>query len=336
MVLFMLANIFAAAMSAQSVTQKGMVYKYNGKNPRTLLGGVYIKVSMADSGVISNDDGTFTLVLNNLKMGSRLGDVRVTKADMMIFNQQAVDEWTVRKEPLCLILCDADEYQKQKQKLIAIGESQIKKKYDSKLAELKKQDEDKQLKIDEYYNKLDSLEKEYQNALKHMDEYADVFVRIDESEVDTVAQRAIELFHRGEIEESLRLLEQSNTLRKADGCIQSAEMLIRMADKAKKEYIDAIKCQISVYKLREEWDKAKSLFKELADIIEDVDRHEVKIDTTAVSRDELDQEYALKFVHQAKERLGADSTLVHFAFTPEEFLKALSDIKQCEKQFSIT
>ena len=241
MVLCMLANIFAAAMSAQSVTQKGMVYKYNGKNPRTPLGGVYIKVSMADSGVISNDDGTFTLVLNNLKMGSRLGDVRVTKADMMIFNQHAVDEWTVRKEPLCLILCDADEFQKQKQKLIAIGESQIKKKYDSKLAELKKQDEDKQLKIDEYYNKLDSLEKKYQNALKHMDEYADVFVRIDESEVDTVAQRAIELFHRGEIEESLRLLEQDNTLRKADGLIQSAEMLIRMADKAKKEYIDAIK-----------------------------------------------------------------------------------------------
>lgn len=63
----------------------------------------------------------------------------------------------------------------------------------------------------------------------------------------------------------------------------------------------------------------------------DVDRHEVKIDTTAVSRDELAQEYALKFVHQAKERLGADSSLVHFAFTPEEFLKALSDIKQCEK-----
>ena len=29
MVLFMLATIFAAAMSAQSVTQHGMVYKYN-------------------------------------------------------------------------------------------------------------------------------------------------------------------------------------------------------------------------------------------------------------------------------------------------------------------
>ena len=186
MVLFMLAAIYVVAMSAQSITQKGVAYKYNGKNPRTPLGGVYIKVGNAANGVISNDDGTFSLVLDNLKRGSHIGNVKVTKQGMMIFNKQAVDEWTVRKEPLCLILCDSAEFQKQKQNLIAIGESQKKKKYDSKLAELKKQNEDKQLKIDEYYNKLDSLEKEYQNALKHMDEYADVFVRIDESEVNSL------------------------------------------------------------------------------------------------------------------------------------------------------
>ena len=233
---------------------------------------------MADSGVISNDDGTFTLVLNNLKMGSRLGDVRVTKADMMIFNQHAVDEWTVRKEPLCLILCDADEYQKQKQKLIAIGESQIKKKYDSKLAELKKQDEDKQLKIDEYYNKLDSLEKEYQNALKHMDEYADVFVRIDESKVDTVAQRAIELFHRGEIEKSLRLLEGQHymekigkalrTIHQADAMISTAEQAKSLAEQDKEKYLEGARTQIAGYKLQNEWDKAAALLKGLADTLQ--------------------------------------------------------------------
>ena len=63
----------------------------------------------------------------------------------------------------------------------------------------------------------------------------------------------------------------------------------------------------------------------------DVDRHEVKIDTTAMSRDELAQEYALKFVRQAKKRLGADSSLVHFVFTPDQLLEAFSEIKQNEK-----
>ena len=49
---------------------------------------------------------------------------------MVVFNQQAVEEWSVRKDPLCLILCDANEFQKQKKRLIAIGERQAKKKYD--------------------------------------------------------------------------------------------------------------------------------------------------------------------------------------------------------------
>ena len=43
----MLAAIYVVAMSAQSITQKGVAYKYNGKNPKTPLGGVYIKVGNA-------------------------------------------------------------------------------------------------------------------------------------------------------------------------------------------------------------------------------------------------------------------------------------------------
>lgn len=184
-ILFMLATIYAVAMSAQSITQKGVAYKYNGKNPKTPLGGVYLKVGNAANGVISNDDGTFTLVLDNLKRGSHIGNVKVIKKGMMVFNQQAVDEWVVGAKPLCLVLCDSIEFQKKKQNLIAFGVSQAKKKYERRLAELKQQNEAKQIQIDEYYNKLDSLEKEYQNALKHMDEYADMFVRIDESEVNS-------------------------------------------------------------------------------------------------------------------------------------------------------
>lgn len=277
-ILFMLAAIYVVAMSAQSITQKGVAYKYNGKNPRTPLGGVYIKVGNATDGVITNDDGSFILVLNNLKKGARIVNVKVTKQGMMIFNKQAVDEWTVRKEPLCLILCDSVEFQKQKQNLIAIGESQAKKKYDQKLAELKKQNDAKQLKIDEYYNKLDSLDKEYYNAMKNMDEYADRWARIDESEVDTVAQRAIEMFNRGEIEESLQLFGQGINMRKKEDVLSDADKLIEMAEKAKQEaekakieFVDAIKNQISIYKFREEWDKAKSMFKELADKLGDVD-----------------------------------------------------------------
>ena len=269
-------------VQAQTITQNGVSYRYNGKNPRTPIGGVYIKPVTADNGVVSNaSNGSFSVVLKNLKMGSRIGNVKVTKQGMMVFNQQAVDEWNVRKDPLCLILCDANEFQKQKKNLIAIGERQAKKKYDKKLAELKKRNEAQQLQIDDYYNKLDSLEKEYQNALKHMDEYADVFARIDESEIDTLAQRAIELFNKGEIDESIRLFEQGNYMKKLDDALHTkaqaqnlrnvADSAEALADKDIEECVKSIKAQVSAYQVKNDYEKVGELLKGMADRLQTLD-----------------------------------------------------------------
>ena len=42
------------------------------------------------------------------------------------------------------------------------------------------------------------------------------------------------------------------------------------------------------------------------------------------------KEYARQFVRQAKDRLGKDSTRVHFIFSQEELLDVLASIKQEE------
>ena len=111
---FITTLLLIISAQAQTITQKGITYRYNGKKPRTFIGGVYIKPVSADNGVVSDEaNGTFVMSLKNLQMGSRIGSVRVTKQGMMVFNQQAVEEWSVRKDPLCLILCDANEFQKQ-------------------------------------------------------------------------------------------------------------------------------------------------------------------------------------------------------------------------------
>ena len=127
---FVVFLLIALCGQSQTINQKGVTYRYNGKKQRTPIGGVYIKAVTANNGEVSDEsNGTFTLVLNSLQMGERIGNVRVTKQGMMVFNQQAVDEWYVRKDPLCLILCDADEFQRQKKNLIAIGESKAQKTY---------------------------------------------------------------------------------------------------------------------------------------------------------------------------------------------------------------
>ena len=270
-------------MLAQSVfVQKGITFRYNGKNPRTPLGGVYVKTATSPNGVVSDENnGVFSLKLQNIKMGDRLGRATVSKKGLMVFNQQAVDEWSARKEPLKLILCDANQFQKQKNNLISIGRNQAEKKYKKRLAELEKKNKAQQLTLDEYHAKLDSINRDRDNAEKHMEEYADMFARIDESEVDTLAQRAIELFNQGQLEEAIKLFEQGNYLEKLDDALkiktqaeelrQKADSAEVLADKDIEEYKKSIQAQVSAYKMSNEWDKAAELLKGLADKLQTQD-----------------------------------------------------------------
>lgn len=282
-VIFFMALLGTCNVLAQSVfVQKGITFRYNGKNPRTPLGGVYVKTATSPNGVVSNENnGVFFLKLQNIKMGDRLGRATVSKKGLMVFNQQAVDEWSARKEPLKLILCDANQFQKQKNNLISIGRNQAEKKYKKRLAELEKKNKAQQLTLDEYYAKLDSINRDRDNAEKHMEEYADMFARIDESEVDTLAQRAIELFNQGQLEEAIKLFEQGNYLEKLDDALkiktqaeelrQKADSAEVLADKDIEEYKKSIQAQVSAYKMSNEWDKAAELLKGLADKLQTQD-----------------------------------------------------------------
>ena len=283
-VIFFMALLGTCNVLAQSVfVQKGITFRYNGKKPRTPLGGVYVKTATSPNGVVSDENnGVFFLKLQNVKMGARLGRTTVSNTDLMIFNQKEVDEWSARKEPLKLILCDANQFQKQKNNFISIGINQAEKKYKKRLTELEKKNKAQQLTLDEYYAKLDSINRDRDNAEKHMEEYADMFARIDESEVDTLAQRAIELFNQGKLEEAIKLLEQGNypeiyddALKKiktqAEELRQKADSAVVLADKDIEEYKKFIQAQVSVYKMRKEWDKAAELLKGLADKLQTQD-----------------------------------------------------------------
>ena len=283
-VIFFMVLLGTCNVLAQSVfVQKGITFRYNGKKPRTPLGGVYVKTATSPNGVVSDENnGVFFLKLQNVKMGDRLGRTTVSNTDLMIFNQKEVDEWSARKEPLKLILCDANQFQKQKNNLISIGRNQAEKKYKKRLAELEKKNKAQQLTLDEYYAKLDSINRDRDNAEKHMEEYADMFARIDESEVDTLAQRAIELFNQGKLEEAIKLFEQGNypeiyddafkkIKTQAEELRQKADSAVVPADKDIEEYKKFIQAQVSVYKMRKEWDKAAELLKGLADKLQTQD-----------------------------------------------------------------
>ena len=280
-ILFTLLAILSIG-KALAIEQIGIAYRYNGKKQRTPLGGVYIKVATSPNGVVSQEEnGLFVLNLRDIKMGDAMGNAIVQKSGMMVFNKEEVNRWHVQKGALVLIVCDANEFQKQKVQLITIGRKQAEEKCNRKIELLKAQNARQQLSIDQYYAKLDSIEKEKENALAHMDEYADMFARIDESEIDTLAQKAMHLFTQGYLNEAIRIFEQGNYLKKMDDALKikaQAEKMRQKADSAEilankdiEEYQKSIKAQIAAYKLSNEWTKARTLLKGVADKLNTLD-----------------------------------------------------------------
>ena len=266
----------SVAIQGQTTKQQGVTYRYNGKQQRTPLGNVTISYDANKRTALSNEqDGTFTLLLEGRRMGDRIGLVTVKKREMMVFNQHAVDEWSVRKEQLMLILCNADEFERQKANLIEIGKREAKKKYDIQKAELEAKLSASQMKQQEYEAALDKAYEELERFQKNVGEYADLFARIDESEVDTLAQRALDLFNQGEVDEAIRLFEQGHYMEKLDKALkhsQQADQLMVVAEQAKAQAtqdslkaLQSLKAQIEAYKLNNEWNKAGELLKELAD-----------------------------------------------------------------------
>ena len=264
--------------NALAIDQLGIAYRYNGKKQRSAIGGVYVKVATSPNGVVSNEpNGQFVLKLKGLGMGDPMGLATVTKKGMMVFNKEEVDRWSVQKKPLVLIVCDANEFQKQKDRLITIGRNQAEKRYKQKLAKLEAQNAKKQLSLDLYNAKLDSIEKEKNNALAHMDEYADLFARIDESEIDTIAQKAVDLFKQGYIDEAIDLFKKNDPIakiKKSIRTIEQAKEMRQLADSAESlahqdidENTKNAKAYIAALKLKNDWEEAGRVLKELADAL---------------------------------------------------------------------
>ena len=213
-------------ISAQTISQHGVAYQYNGKKERTPLGNVTISYETDKRTTISDEhDGTFILTLVGRKMGDRIGSVTIKKREMMVFNQHAVDEWSVRKDPLKLILCNTDEFERQKENLIEIGKREAKKKYERQKAELEEKLRDSKISQEDYETRLNDAYEALYRLQKEIEKISDELARIDQSELDNQMLEIIEQYERGDAEEAIQKLKALNLYGEFDQRKQHREKL---------------------------------------------------------------------------------------------------------------
>ena len=226
--------LMAITLTAMAqATQPCIVKQYNQKQTKTPLAGVQVEVRDAGSAA-SGADGTLTLKFATLKPGDKVTLRRVTKNGYEIFNKTAVDQWNISRNntPFVIVLVKSEYFSQLKNSLKQTSVSSYKAKYDQAKANLAKQQKEGKLKSEEFKKKLNDLEEQYDNQLKNIDSYIDVFARFDLSELSEEEERIIEMVHNGQIDEAVKAYDKLKIIEKYESAIKNKDKLSQHIDQA--------------------------------------------------------------------------------------------------------
>lgn len=265
---FFLLVIVPSLVIAQS-TQQVKVLEYNGKEQKTPLQGVSLSVQNAAS-AMSDAQGQLTLQFRTLKAGDAVQLRRIDLAGYEVFNQEAVDAWTISTQrEFTLVLCRSERFKDLCEKYNAAASASYERQLKKDKAALEKLRQEGKIKQQEYDAQLAALDKQYNEQLDNLENYVERFARIDLSEISEEEQQIIDLVQQGEIDEAIRRYEALDLLTKYQQ--QSAEIqsvrntrtelqqLGEQKAEARDSLIEVLRQQIKLYQQLGDQQKADSL-----------------------------------------------------------------------------
>lgn len=267
--LFPILLLFLPLLLHAQSTQQVKVLEYNGKEQKTPLAGVSLSVQNAGS-TMSDAKGELTLQFRTLKAGDGVQLRRIDLAGYEVFNQEAVDAWTISpSRTFTLVLCRSDKFKQLCDQYNAAASASYERQLKKDKNALEKLFREGKLLQQEYEAKLLELDKQYYDQLDNLENYIDRFARIDLSEIGEEEQKIIELVQQGEIDKAIQCYEELNLLNKYQQ--QSEELnsvrstrselqqLAELKGAARDSLLNVLQQQIKLYEQQGEVQKADSL-----------------------------------------------------------------------------
>lgn len=222
-VILMLLLLSCLSLSAQS-SQQLKVLRYNGQQEKTPLQGVSVTAVNAGS-KISDADGKVMLQFRSLKVGDPLQFRRIEMSGYEVMNTEVVENMHIGAGELTIVMCSSDELARLRDGYRSVAAQ----RYQKQLSEAQKQVEALQhegkIKAEEYNQRMEELEAEYQQKMQSLDTYVDKFARIDLSELDAFEQEIIVLVQEGRFDEAIaRYDDQHLTTRLQEGVRQQQQL----------------------------------------------------------------------------------------------------------------
>lgn len=211
------------SLKSQS-SQQLKVLLYNGQQDKSPLQGVSVSAVNAGS-TISDETGIVKLQFRSLKLGDPIQFRRIEMSGYEVMNTEVVENMHIGTGELTIVMCNSDELARLRDGYRSLAAQ----RYQKQLTEAQKQVDSLQkegkIKAEEFNQRMETLETEYQHKMQSLDTYVDKFARIDLSELDTFEQEIISLVQEGRFEEAIgRYEEQHLTARLQEGVKQQKQL----------------------------------------------------------------------------------------------------------------
>lgn len=253
---FLLMLTFSVRAFAQSV-EVGYVKEYNGTASKTPLSGVELSVKGAPS-TVSGEDGSYELHFAVLKPGETVDYNDIYKSGYVIFNKDALKYWRISnsKKYFVIVMCKESAFRELKKKYYNIFDQSYKKDYEHQLAEINKKYKDDLISVE---REKAEVEKRYKEKLSDINNYVELFARIDENEMDEKTALAIRYINEGNIVKGIEVYEELNLqrqvqmqlekLRSGEKLVDIGQQMINNSVEDLLNLVNKLKQQIGFYNM---------------------------------------------------------------------------------------
>lgn len=206
-IILVLSLLFYNVVAAQT-TVRGIVMMINSSYEP--VSGVSV-VASGTSPVVTDNSGTFRLILPYAEPGDLMMNIRIKKNGYEIVNDKEIKEWIVSEDIIYkVILCPEGYLEANRRKYYEIGINIYQTRYEENLKKINKLKEENKVSIEEYERELAGINEEYRKAMSLLDYYSSRFARINKDELSDMEKQAMTFLEAGDIDGAIKVYEDSH------------------------------------------------------------------------------------------------------------------------------
>lgn len=222
-ILSILAAAIGFHLNAQTLV--GLVREQNSnKKP---ISGVQVIFKGAVP-TISDDNGNFRLALNGKKPGDLIFYEVIQKTGYELVNDKELELLKVgntNRLGVDIILAKTGTVDAAKKEYYQVSDKALRDGFARKKQELQQQIKNAKISQQQYLDKLEELQEQYDQQQRVLNELAEKFAKVNFDDVSAVYQEALELFKTGKVDEAIKKLEDADFLLRSENHLEERKRI---------------------------------------------------------------------------------------------------------------